>query len=252
MSEQCHAAISKHLAFLADNFICTENGDFSGIVTPYTYGDADAIELFIKEQRPGSLMLTDLGGAINHVALTSGRDILVSHKDKVRQIATKLNLMLVDDELVSLCSYEDVGEAMLNMAMAAKEIDGLARLARAQRIANFDRKLGTALRSKGLPFLQKQRIVAPSGMEYTVDFVIQQSVSVLTQTIGADQGGEKVFKTVSAFDELKDVADPRPRIAVVEKTLAPAKMSLLRKKADEVYTFGQVDEMIRDIKARAV
>jgi hypothetical protein len=250
MSEMCHVAIKKHLELLAKNFICGINGEYASIATPYTYSDFDSIELFIKEERGGNLMLTDLGGALNHLAISCGRDMLESHTDKVRQIASKHNLLMVKGEFISLCSYEDIGEAMLNLAMAAKEVDGLSVLARAHRVANFDRRLGTTLQSKGIKFRPRQRVVSASGLEFTLDFIIDGAIPALTQAVSSDQGSDKVWKTYAVFGDLSESGDPRPRIAVVEKALSQSKMSLLRKKA-EVYTFGQVDEMIRDLRQHA-
>jgi hypothetical protein len=248
MDEFCSILVSKHIQYLAGSFLCGENGDYTSIATPYTYADNDSITMYVKEHRPGALYLTDLGSFLTHAAITCGRDLVTTMREQVTQVVTRHDLMFESGEVKALCAFDDVGEAMLRMAMAAKEIDALTNLARAKRVANFDARFGTLLRSKGVHMLHKPKVSGASGMEYTVDFLTETTKKSLIQTITNEQGTSKIGMTAMVFDDLRDNGDTRPKLVVVEKALAPSKMTFLRKKADQVYTQEQLDSLLHDLE----
>lgn len=240
----CEPFISRHLEFLKDNFLCEEMGDYVAITTPYVYDDFDLIQVFLKEDASGNLLVTDLGEALRHVVVMTGKDIFDSQEDTIRRIANKHELILTDDgEMLALSSHAESGWAIFRVAMAAKEVSDLCHTARAQKEVQFGSRVRSFFETKRIPYNRNHPVKGSMDIEHSVDFYVPTGNGKLIQIIGQQGRKQKVYETYTIFNDLMESKDPRTKLVIMERKLPPKLMSYVRNKSDRLLFWDAPEEI---------
>ena len=184
MAVEGREIIKRHLAALRDGFYChrDDGGEYLVVGTPYLYPNNDGICLYIEELPGGQARVSD-GGETAHLNLWKECfDIFRSPwaMAAAKKIAHANRVEFDGGKLAKSGPAEEVGEIMLDVAMAAHGVAHLSYLRRrywpsfapgkATRDSELGRRLEAVLAEGGVEFAAGVALTGGSGQVYTAHY----------------------------------------------------------------------------------
>lgn len=213
-------------------FVCSEQGPYLRIRTPYLYPDGDVIDLFCRPERD-VLTISDLGETTRWLRMQT-----LSPKRSAKQLALIEDVCLTHGVefykgmlLVRCREDEPLAPVVVRLAQAALRISDLWFTFRTRSVESITDEVADFLAERHLPFERGQKLAGRSGRTWTVDFHVRapaRSSLVYVLSTGSRSAahtvaehvlagwydlnhlavGPEALRFISLFDDTVDVWSP--------------------------------------------
>lgn len=136
------------IRYLRENTTSQPYSDGHIVDLPFSYLDGDSIRLYVEEHESG-YRVTDRGDAIinlNEIGLNEKSAALSAHISALRQMSGSDHIGSEDYELSKVCETTDLGNALLEIGLAALRVDQLRMQAKTAHAERFITKVEHKLR----------------------------------------------------------------------------------------------------------
>ena len=191
----CNDLRSSLLQATLDQWSCVELPD-GGVVTvlPLTYSDGDNVEVLVTASEGGIVRLTDWGNGTERLRLAGVNLEADRVTSEIGSIARGFGLQVTDDgELQLECAAADAGDALLTIAAAMLQLEGLAALSQRVRPKTFASRLSGWL-TQAFPnqVSTSPKVTGRNGKRHTVTAAVHPT------------GGREVYLQAVAPAETRD------------------------------------------------
>jgi hypothetical protein len=170
----CNETKEKIIKVFPSLFECQQVNDYLKLSTSYLYPDGDYIDLYLVEQPPATLYVTDLGETMGYLA-DHGINLRQSPKRQkiVDDIRLTQGVELFRGELRAvLDDWDKAGWVIERLAQAITQISSLVLTLRLGSLVTFKEDVEEFWIEAGIPYELDYRMVGGSGQSYTLDFYL--------------------------------------------------------------------------------
>lgn len=159
-------------------FSCTPHGDLQRIRTPYLYPDGDEIDLFIKVEPNGLMIITDLGETLRWLrSQTLAARRTIKQNALLEDICLTHGVELFKGMLIVRCHPGDaLAAVMTRLAQACLRVSDLWFTFRTRAVQSVTDEVGDFLTEQRLPFDRNEKLVGRSGQIWTVNFHVRATL----------------------------------------------------------------------------
>ena len=161
---------------VGSQFVCTKQGAYTRIDTPYLYPDGDYISLFC-ETRDNAVTVTDLAETISWLWMQSATRQLSSKQDRlILDTCISHGVQFQEGMLQARCEPgKPLGEVVIRVAQAAIRVSDLWFMSRAatsepMMIRSIVNEVAVYLNDNGLKYERGWKTAGKSGNSRTMDF----------------------------------------------------------------------------------
>lgn len=244
----CQEIIQTAVQSLGSGFSCYLLDQRMWIVSPYSYPDGDRIEIAVHERQDGTLLVTDLGETLRHLACV-GYDPLATVKGEylVREVLKQHEADLDRGMIFKTARSSELGQTVQDVLMACYSIGHLVFLSRGYRPATFVEEVAHFVTEQGFRVIPHHVEIGQSQRRYDIHLAIETShgLGLLQALTAHNQGGAKraVEATVTMWF---DIGNGRWFGTVLDDRLIdwkPSDQQLLAR-VSHVYLWSQRDERL--------
>lgn len=202
---------------LSSLFVCSQQGDYTRLRTPYLYPDGDVVDLFVKQHDAGKGTVTDLGETVRWL-----RSQTLSPRRTTRQTQLIGDICMTHGvELFKgmlLARYQDESEladVTMRVAQASIRVADLWLSFRNRAVESVTDEVEDFLKEQAIPYNRSPRLVGRSGRIWTPTFQTRtEDRSALIYVLGT--GSRSAAKGVTEhalaawFDLSHLVSSPDP------------------------------------------
>lgn len=170
----CNETKEKIIKVFPSLFECQQVNDYLKLSTSYLYPDGDYIDLYLVEQPPATLYVTDLGETMGYLA-DHGINLRQSPKRQkiVDDIRLTQGVELFRGELRAILDdWDKAGWVIERLAQAITQISSLVLTLRLGSLVTFKEDVEEFWIEAGIPYEIDYRVVGGSGQSYPLDFYI--------------------------------------------------------------------------------
>lgn len=181
-------------------FMCSEQGEYTRIRTPYLYPDGDIIDLFCKAQGD-MIAISDLGETLRWLRMqtisvrrTPKQNALIEDACITHGVEFYRGMLLArcgpDDELAAVAS---------RVAQAALRVSDLWFTFRTRSVESVTDEVADFLNERQLPFDRGEKLTGKSGRIWTPDFhirAVKRSSLVYVLSTGSKSAARAVVNQV--------------------------------------------------------
>lgn len=104
----------------------TNFGEYQELTTSYLDRYNDYLQIYIKQEENGDIILTDDGYIIGNLNMSGVKFIKNSTKQKLDSIISNYGLTLVGEDIVAVCTIKNFSKTKEMMLQAMILIDGIS------------------------------------------------------------------------------------------------------------------------------
>jgi hypothetical protein len=155
-------------------FVCTQQGKYLRIRTPYLYPDGDVIDLFC-EQEGEVLTISDLGETTRWLRMqTISPKRSAKQKALIEEVCLTHGVEFYRGMLMARCrTGESLAPVVLRVAQAALRVSDLWFTFRTRSVVSITDEVADFLAERQLPFDREEKLAGRSGRSWTVDFHVR-------------------------------------------------------------------------------
>lgn len=159
---------------LSDLFLCSEQGQYQRIRTPYLYPDGDVIDLYCKTDGD-KLTISDLGETTRWLRMqTVSPKRSVKQKALIEDACVTHGVEFYKGMLLARCRFdESVAPVVMRVAQAALRVSDLWFTFRTRSVESFTDEVADFLVERQLAFDREEKLAGRSGRSWTVDFHVR-------------------------------------------------------------------------------
>lgn len=243
-ADDCETLVDNYVGWLRERFAFSEVDGVCEISTPFVDHRNDHIDVYVKRQPDGTLVLTDGGDTVQDLDL-SGVDLSSPHRRRMLDtIASVRGVALENGELLVRSTPQDFPRKKHALIQAMLAVGDLYVTSRERVRGLFMEDVREFLSGHSIPFVPSVKIPGRSGFDHFADFVIPatasmperilQAISVPTrQTVslllfmwqdiqGYREGGSQAFAMLN--DEERDPSEVAAALSAYH--ISPLRWSL--------------------------
>jgi hypothetical protein len=246
----CRELISDVAGFIVQSMACVpDQSGYETIVTPFSYPDADHIEVFVQDLGDGRVLLTDMGQTMLKLASYGFVPSANSPRRRamIYQVVASSGLQYEDGSILTITSKTDAAARLWDVAVASQRLSDLAFTVPSFTKATFSDTFENYAAERGFPYSRGVPIRLAQH-QFTADFVIGPNVIQLISAGSPGYARERVNSVYTNFAEMERAQDPRPRIAVIDDrqpTIDVGLAELLSHQADGVFPWSRKNDFER-------
>lgn len=159
-------------ASLSQLFVCSQQGEFQRIRTPFLYPDGDNIDLFCKDNGADGILLTDLGETSRWLKMqTVSARKTVKQKALIQDVALNHGVEVFRGMLQARCrNTDDFSAITMRVAQAALRVSDLWFTFRTRSTESVTDEVQDFLDEEDVQFVRSESIPGRSGRVWTPDF----------------------------------------------------------------------------------
>ena len=203
--------IELYIAWLKNNMkeqiLETELGKYTQISTPFLDRHNDHLQIYIKQQEDGSLLLTDAGYTINDLDMC-GCDVMSSEKRRniLMTILRGFGVQINGEEIITTANYSNFAQKKHSLLQAMLSVNDMFVLSRAQVQNLFFEDVQTFFDINSVPYIMNAQFSGSSGLSHTFEFSIPSTGKKperFVKTIN-EVTGDKINSTLFSWGDIKD------------------------------------------------
>lgn len=155
-------------------FVCSSQGEYCRIRTPFLYPDGDYIDLFCKVSG-GVITVTDLAETTGWLRMqTVARRRTVAQNRLIEDVCVTHGVEFYNGMLQARCRRGDsLGDVVMRVAQAALRVSDLWFTFRNRAISTIVDEVADYLTQRELMFSRAEKLAGRSGSGWTVDFHVR-------------------------------------------------------------------------------
>lgn len=168
--------INDYANWIKNEISIQKTGEYFAITTPYLDRHNDYLEIYVKQEKDGTIELTDDGNIIDDLEM-SGVNILGTpkRKDMLNQILRKFSVTLSETTLRTRATEADFPLKKHLFVQAMLAVDDMFEL-RSENIKNFFvEDVENYFKANDILFSKDFSLLGKTGSLYTYDFHIQKT-----------------------------------------------------------------------------
>lgn len=214
----CADIVNSHVAGLAKQFHCYQDGERLWVVSPYVYPDQDMIEIAVQPVSGGEAVVTDFGETLRHLAdlgfdprSTKHGEFLLSEITKQYQVRFERAM------LFKRVPLKDIGSAMQDVLQACLATGHLVYLGRGYQPATFEDEVHHFLLNQDFKVDMNHMERGKSGKAFKIHFYIRGVVQAgLLQTLSTVTPAGMTQQVNAAFRMWHEVPNSRWRATLLD------------------------------------
>lgn len=192
---------------MKEQILETELGKYTQISTPFLDRHNDHLQIYVKQQDNGALLLTDGGYTINDLSMC-GCDVMSSKKrhNVLMTILNGFGMHLNGEEIFTSANYSNFAQKKHSLIQAMLSVNDMFVLSRSQVTNIFFEDVQSFFDINSIPYIQNAQFSGSSGLSHTFEFTIPamgKKPERFVKTIN-DVTGDKINSTLFSWGDIKD------------------------------------------------
>ena len=201
-------------------FVCSTQGQYQRIRTPFLYPDGDYIDLFYRDEGDSG-WITDLAETTGWLSTqTASRQRTQRQTHLIKDACMTHGVEFHRGMIQARCRRsDDLASAVTRVAQAALRVSDLWFTFRTQAVQTVKESIAEFLMERNFCFNRFKKLTGNSGQEWTIDFQIQTAqhgslVQVLT-TSNRSTANRACDHVVAGWHDLRDLKEGPERLDLV-------------------------------------
>lgn len=219
----CDSVLSAHFDYMRSREVCRVVGDRLHLTSPFSYGNGDAIDVFVRPQFDGSLIVSDMGATIAYMR-SVGFDPFQS--ERTRFLLSRVmvqNRASVDKDAgvisTQIRESDKLGRSVNDIVAACIAASDLLFLSRATSPVIITDDVSAILEDIGIPYEPNIAVVGEvTGKAFRMDFRIEngQGVPGYIKTVSPATTSGRTQATNAAFRMWYELPSAGLRVTIID------------------------------------
>ena len=172
VANECEALVDSYLGWLRERFNVSEVDGVCEISTPFVDHRNDHIEVYVKRQPDGTIVLTDGGDTVQDLELSGVELASPNRRKMLNRIASVRGVTVENDELLVRSTPQDFPRKKHALIQAMLAVGDLYVTSRERVRGLFMDDVREFLSEHDIRFVPSVKIPGRSGFDHLADFVI--------------------------------------------------------------------------------